>query len=159
MTKPNILMIYQTDPLVSSAQGGGVRHTQNLMWRIIEQGFQVIFLGATIGKKRDVVSPKNLEVIPVVSQDKKWLPFLFAIFFRLLFLRLDSNTVVHIQRTYFALPFLLIKKNIPLVCTIHGIAFTQLEINNPFVWKILSPVLNFIESRCVKRIDYMIALD
>ncbi len=159
MQKLHIVIIHQSNPLVSYAPGGGVRHTQNLVRHYLERGYQVTYLGASTHREEDTQLPDQLVFRPLVRQDTYWLPYFIKLVFTLLFFKYEQNMVFHIQRTYFAVPFLLVLRKAPLVCTLHGVTLNEMWLKRPRLRRIIYPVVIAFEWQCFRRINHLIFIN
>jgi glycosyltransferase involved in cell wall biosynthesis len=139
--------------------GGGKRYVQNLINNYINKKIHVTVIGAQTNLKTDLQEKEYLSFIPIVHTDSEWVPFFLNLFIKLPQLSNEKNTIFHIHRTYFAVPFLFFKKKAPLVCTVHGLSLDEMKLRRPFLRKILMPIYQVIERYCLQRINYFIAVN
>jgi L-malate glycosyltransferase len=115
-----ILMAYQTNYFAED-QGGGVRYVVNLTRALASTGVHVTFLGAGGYPK----SEGNVVYIPIAPAGAGTVRFFLGLLWaRLRHIRL-SESVVHVHRLYYVLPFL--GRRIRVVCTLHGRTFSVFE--------------------------------
>lgn len=151
-TRPNIIVVYQMDPF-GDGQGGGVRYVTNVLEGTKGLCNEILFLG--IGKTpRSQGSPV---VQPVTSTITTYPVFLFFLIWKLLTTNLDKYTVVHVHRSYYAIPFLLLKPGIKTVATLHGRTFSVFEQRfGSVALRSIRPLFSAIEKFALKRLDYIV---
>lgn len=146
-------MVYQSDPSLN-LQGGGVRYVQNLTKGLLSKlDICVMFLGTGRNKyKKD-----NLVFVPITKNKSGYIYFLFKLIIKLIFLKLPNDAIIHVHRLYFAIPFILLKPNHKIICTLHGRTFSVFESNyGSYVLQFVLPLFKYIEIFCLKKIDYLI---
>lgn len=147
-----IIQVYQSSPFENS-QGGGVRYVKNLVDGINNQGTKVLFLG--VGKEKK--SEGLLSFIPITGKQSGYIMFLLRLFVILPFINTKDYTVVHVHRLYFAIPFLLFKPKLKIVCSLHGRTFSVFESNyGSSMLRLVKPLFMFIERFTIKNIDQLI---
>jgi glycosyltransferase involved in cell wall biosynthesis len=147
-----IIQVYQTNPFENS-QGGGVRYVRNLLFGIKNYCSEILFLG--IGKREQ--QKNNIKLIPITSQMTNYIKFLSKLFFKLPFINTKNYQIVHVHRAYFAIPFILLKPNLKIVCTLHGRTFSVFESNfGTKKLKIVKPLFMMIEKFALKHIDFIV---
>lgn len=148
----NIIQVYQTNPF-EEGQGGGVRYVKNLLIGLKETCDSILFIG--IGPKKE--SKDNISLIPVTKELTGYIRFLFVLFLKLPFIDLGKYDIVHVHRLYFAIPFIILKPNIKIVCSLHGRTFSVFESN--YGSRLLSFVIILfkkVELFCLNKIDYLV---
>ncbi|MBT5491033.1 glycosyltransferase family 4 protein [bacterium] len=147
-----IIQVYQTNPF-KEGQGGGVRYVKNLLGGIKGSIDEVLFLG--LGEKEE--AKDNIKLIPVTKDMTRYVKFLFSLMIKLPFMDLSKYDVVHVHRLYFAIPFILLKPRLKIVCSLHGRTFSVFESNNSsFKLKLVKPFFMMIEKFAIKHIDYLV---
>jgi len=147
-----IIQVYQTDPFVEG-QGGGVRYVKNLLTGIKKDCSEILFLG--IGN--DEKNRDNIHLKPITKGMTGYIRFLFMLMLKLPFMNLSKYDVVHVHRLYFAIPFILLKPKLKIVCSLHGRTFSVFESNNGSLkLKIIKPIFLMIEKFAIKHIDYLV---
>lgn len=153
---PNHLyMVYQND-LNPKGQGGGVRYVQELLAYLLDRGWQVTFLGA--GDFAGKPHP-HLRFHRVSSLYCPWGTFLFGLGAFLWRHRFLPDSIVHVHRSYFALPFLVLKPGASLVCTLHGDTLLVLGGKSRLRRALVEPFFRLVEWLCLWGIDRIIAVD
>ena len=151
LKKPSVIQVYQTDPFLSG-QGGGVRYVKNLLEGTKSGCDKILFFGVgSDSKQRD-----NVSFVPVTKILGNYAFFLISLFFKILRMDLSSYDVVHVHRSYFAIPFLIAHPNLKIVCSLHGRTFSVIGTNAPLVSKLLIPLFRLIEFSCLRKIDTLV---
>lgn len=151
--KIKIVTTYMTNPF-ESGQGGGVRYVRNLIEKTNADGYKVLFFG--IGSSRKIFG--NTTLIPVTSRKYCGYPyFLIRLIFLLPFIDLSSYKVVHVHRAYFAIPFLILKPRLKVICSLHGRTFSVFEENfGQILMKLVYKFFSAIECFALKRIHFLV---
>lgn len=148
----NVIQVYQTNPF-KEGQGGGVRYVKNLLSGIKSNVDSILFLG--IGNKKE--RKDNIELFPVTKDMTGYIKFLFFLIIKLPFMDLSKYNIVHVHRLYFAIPFIIFKPRLKIVCSLHGRTFSVFESNNGSLkLKLLKPFFKIIEKFSIKNIDYLV---
>lgn len=147
-----IIQVYQTNPF-EEGQGGGVRYVINLLNEIKSNCDEILFLG--IGENH--LKDDNIEFISITGTLTSYVYFLFKLMIKLLFINTTKYDVVHVHRLYFAIPFILLKPKLKIVCSLHGRTFSVFESNyGSWKLKIIKPIFMMIEKFSIKHIDYFV---
>lgn len=148
-----VVTTYMTNPF-EPGQGGGVRYVRNLLAATDERGVKVLFLG--IGSSERTEGATTL--IPITSRKYcGYLYFLIRLMIRLPFLDLSSYKVVHVHRSYFAIPFILLKPNLKIVCSLHGRTFAVFQENfGSGMFSLVKKIFMAIELFALRNIDYLV---
>ena len=147
-----IIQVYQTNPFIEG-QGGGVRYVKNLLSGIKKDCSEILFLG--IGE--DEINEDNILLKPITKEMTGYIKFLFTMMLKLPFINLSKYDVVHVHRLYFAIPFILLKPKLKIVCSLHGRTFSVFESNNGSLkLKIIKPLFLMIEKFSIRNIDYLV---
>ncbi|MCB1176463.1 MAG: glycosyltransferase family 4 protein [Leptospiraceae bacterium] len=149
--KINLIEIYQSDPF-DNLQGGGVRYVKNLTLSL-KGCNKILFLG--VGKKEYV--RENISFSPITKKMTEYVQFLIRLSFHIVFKKLNSYQIAHVHRLYFALPFILLKPKLKLVCTIHSPSFNvfKSKYGNTLLY-FIRPFFKLIEIFCIKNIDHLV---
>jgi glycosyltransferase involved in cell wall biosynthesis len=154
-TAKHLYMVYQTD-LDPKGQGGGVRYVQELLEYLLDRGWRVDFLGA--GEFAGKPHP-HLRFHGVSSLYCPWTTFFFGLGAFLWRQRSLPDSVVHVHRCYFALPFIFLKPASKLVCTLHGDTLLVLGGRRPALRRLVEPFFRLVELFCLGRLNRIIAVD
>lgn len=147
-----IIQVYQTNPF-KDGQGGGVRYVKNLLHGIKTHCDEILFLG--IGKEKG--KEENIKLEPITSGMTRYIKFLFLLMLKLPFMDLSKYDIVHVHRIYFAIPFILLKPKLKIVCSLHGRTFSVFESNyGSWKLKLVKPLFMTIERFAIKHIDYLV---
>jgi len=147
-----ILTVYQTNPL-AAGQGGGVRYVRNLLAEQRNFCDEVLFFG--VGPRAE--SAEHLRFLPLTAELGGYPRFLFKLGWKLLFLDAKDYALVHVHRLYFAIPFLLLKPKLPVVCTLHGRTFSVFGDRFGGAWlKLVMPIFKAIERFALKRVRRLV---
>lgn len=147
-----IIQVYQTNPF-KDGQGGGVRYVRNLLRGIKNDCEKILFFG--IGDREQ--HQGSIELYPIRSEMTGYIKFLLFLMLKLPFIDLSKYDVIHVHRLYFAIPFILLKPNLKIVCSLHGRTFSVFESNNGSLkLKIVKPIFMMIEKFAIKNIDYLV---
>ena len=144
-----VIQVYQTNPFING-QGGGVRYVKNLVSGLKISVDNILFLG--IGDSKKTVGNINLQ--PITNKITGYIYFLCVLMCKLPFLNLSQYDVVHVHRLYFAIPFIILKPRLKIVCSLHGRTFTVFESNYGKL-KLLKPLFVLIERFSIKHIDVL----
>jgi len=147
-----IIQVYQTNPF-EDGQGGGVRYVKNLLNGIKGNCSEILFIGVGAKyKKKD-----NIELLPITKDVTGYIKFLFLLILKLPFIDLSKYEIVHVHRLYFAIPFILLKPKLKIVCSLHGRTFSVFESNNGnWKLKLVRPFFMIIEKFSIKHIDCLV---
>lgn len=148
-------MVYQTD-LNPDALGGGIRYVQELVTYLLKAGWEISFLGAGNFKG---VEHSNLRFYRMCRLDAVWPIFFLGIAQFLLQNWNLPNGIIHVHRGYFAIPFLLLKPQTPVVCTLHGETLLVLGGKSKVLRWLVTPFFRPIELLALKGIDRVIVVD
>lgn len=147
-----VIQVYQTNPFFQG-QGGGVRYVNNLTLCLKQKVEKILFLG--IGGSE--VRKDNIHFKPITSKLTGYFSFLVKLFFLLPFMNLKEYEIVHVHRLYFAIPFILLKPRLKIVCSLHGRTFSVFESRHGTgLLNLVQPIFKVIEKFCIKRIDYLV---
>jgi glycosyltransferase involved in cell wall biosynthesis len=148
----NIIQVYQTNPF-EEGQGGGVRYLKNLIFGINEKCEGILFFG--IGEHHQ--KQNNIKLIPVTRKLTGYITFLVLLMIKLPFLNLTKYDVVHVHRLYFAIPFIIFKPKLKIVCSLHGRTFSVFESNHGSkMMNVVKFFFKIIERYCIRKIDYLV---
>jgi glycosyltransferase involved in cell wall biosynthesis len=147
-----IVMVYQTDPFRDSG-GGGITYLQNLVSGMSEFDDPILFLGA--GHEKETRG--QVTFVPVCPPQRSFPVFMFRLFFYCLTNRFTGNTIVHVHRLYFALPFLWFARKTKVVCSLHGWTFWLFRKRfGALAHKILEPLVRAMESYVLRRVAFFV---
>ena len=148
----DIIKVYQTNPF-EEGQGGGVRYIKNLISGLKDSCDSILFIG--IGPKKE--SRGNISLIPVTKELTGYIRFLFVLFLKLPLMNLGKYDIVHVHRLYFAIPFIILKPNLKIVCSLHGRTFSVFESNyGSTLLSVFKRLFKKIELFCLKKIDFLV---
>jgi len=148
----NIIQVYQTNPF-EEGQGGGVRYVKNLLSGLKTSCDSILFIG--IGPKKE--SKGNISLIPVTKELTGYIRFLFVLFLKLPFMNLSKYDIIHVHRLYFAIPFIILKPHLKIVCSLHGRTFSVFESNyGSGLLSIFKILFKKIELFCLNKINYLV---
>ena len=160
MNKNNIqyglVLAHSTDPNVEII-GGGTRYMRSLLRQAIKKGMEVNFIGVKIGN----LSQRSFEYafIPLVKGSDKWWRYFFSSLFKVPFLKLDPDSIIHVQRLLYLLPYVVFHPSNPKVLTSDQPMVTALMSYPKIFLKLLVHLFNAIERFILKRIDAVIAAE
>ena len=147
-----IVMVYQTDPFRDSG-GGGIRYLQNLVDGLERYGDPILFLGA--GKEMETRG--QVTFVPICAPKRPFPVFMFKLFLYCLNNRFPNNSVVHVHRLYFALPFLWFARTTKVVCSLHGWTFWVFRKRfGALAHGILHPFVRAFEGYVLRRLAFFV---
>jgi len=150
--KTKVVMVYQTNPFHDSG-GGGIRYLQNLVSGMSKYNTDILFVGA--GK--EVESKGRVEFIPVCRAGQSFPVFFLGLFLYCIKNTFPPNTVVHVHRLYFALPFIWFARKTKVVCSLHGWTFWGFQKRfGALAHGIFQPIVRAIEAYVLPRLDYFV---
>jgi glycosyltransferase involved in cell wall biosynthesis len=113
-----VIIVAPIDPFASTASGIK-SYTLNLILNLTKNGIGSTLLGVTNSKITEKTE-LDFEFIPVANKRVSGYVFFFHLFKTLLFLNIDKNVIIHAQRPDYILPFILLHRKNPKICTLHG---------------------------------------
>lgn len=113
-----VMIIAPIDPFASIASGVKT-YTLNLISYLAKKNINSILLGITNSEIIKETS-LNFEFIPVANKKISGYIYLIYLFRASIFLKISTDTVIHAQRPDYLLPFILLYRRNPKVCTLHG---------------------------------------
>ena len=119
-----IIQVYQCNPF-EEGQGGVVRYVTNLVGGLKNYCDEILFIGLGAKKKKK----DNIWLFPITKRITGYIHFLLVLIIKLPFMDLSNYKLVHVHRLYFAVPFILLKPRLNVVCTLHGRTFSVFESN------------------------------
>lgn len=147
-----VVMVYQTNPFRDSG-GGGIRYLQNLVSGMSEYDADILFIGAG----REAESQGRVHFVPVCGAGRSFPVFFLGLFICCLRSTFPPNTVVHVHRLYFALPFLWFSRNTRVICSLHGWTFWLFRKHfGALAHGILQPIVRATEAYVLRRVDYFV---
>ncbi|MDB4792839.1 glycosyltransferase family 4 protein [bacterium] len=148
----NVIQVYQTDPF-NDGQGGGVRYVRNLVFGLSGYCDSILFIG--IGSKKH--KKGNISNIPITKGLTGYIRFLITLLIKLPFINLRKYDIVHVHRLYFAIPFIILKPGLKVVCSLHGRTFSVFESKyGSKTLGLVRMIFEKIELFCLKNIDYLV---
>lgn len=151
-----IAIIYHLDPS-HEGKGGAVRYINNLIRYLLKENIDTTLIGAQITEQS--FRHDKFNYIPVIRNSNVWWKYLIALFFKLPFLNLPKDMVIHIHRIEYALPFVIFCRDNLLIYTIHGTRLATAKNTYPsYAYKIVDKVYFFYERSIFSRIDKIIAV-
>lgn len=149
-------MIYHLDPS-HDGKGGAVRYINNLITDLLDNDIDITLIGAQITEQS--FKHKRFNYIPVLKGSNIWWKYLLALLFKLPFLKLTDDTIIHIHRIEYALPFIIFYRNNPLIYTIHGGRLgTAKSEYSKFKYILIDNVYSLYEKLAFNRIDKIISV-
>lgn len=150
-----VVVPYMVD-MTSPNMGGGIRYVTNIIEGVgrVKRDVRFTVLGVKTEKHGRGTVPFNVDFIPLLKESN-FVAYLGSLSFYLLRNPLPSGQIVHIHRTYFAIPFLLLSMNPRLVFTLHSKSFEFVKIHYPKYFHLIrffySP-LEYLILQCAKHI-------
>lgn len=153
-----IILAHPIDP-ESPRLGGANRYVFNII-KCLEQcnlSDKLLVLGTKLIQKNS--SKFKFEFVPILKgTDNAWL-YILKLTVALPFLRLPKNAIVHVQRTYFMIPFILWKPNYIKIVTMHTMPLEYVRVNHPLLYKLIFRLYLLLEKAIVRRLDILIAVN
>lgn len=112
-----IVQIYHLDPSFDG-KGGAIRYINDLITNLLNERINVKLIGVQITTQ--TFRHYHFEYIPIIKNSSKWYMYLFKLFLKLPYLKLPTDSIIHVHRIEYIAPFMLFYRNYPLVYTIHG---------------------------------------
>jgi glycosyltransferase involved in cell wall biosynthesis len=157
---PHVWIAHPFHPVLSGP-GGGVSYILWLAKELSRAGFPVTLLGAGPPQEEPGIDGVNFVSVSRVppSGSWSWIPYLFGLAVFALKNRNTRNTLIHLQRTYFALPFILLRVGAAMVCTIHGGPTDFLSIRTSRRGlKLIGKLRQLVDDYCLSRTQSIIAV-
>jgi glycosyltransferase involved in cell wall biosynthesis len=150
--KTKVAMVYQTNPFRDSG-GGGIRYLQNLVGGMSEYDAEILFIGAG----REAESQGRVQFVPVCGAGRSFPVFFLGLFIYCLRNTFTPNTVVHVHRLYFALPFLWFARKTKVICSLHGWTFWVFRKRfGKLAHGLLQPIVRATEAYVLRQVDYFV---
>lgn len=147
-----VVMVYQTN-LFRDSGGGGIRYLQNLVGGMSEYNADILFIGAS----QEAESKGGVEFVPVCGTGRSFPVFFLGLFLYCIRNTFPPNTVVHVHRLYFALPFLWFAPKTKVICSLHGWTFWVFRKRfGALAHGILQPIVRATEAYVLRRVDYFV---
>lgn len=103
--------------------GGGIEsYVENLLKNLSIKGYEV----SLIGYDPDPIKDSDYQYYPIVKRDNRWI-YLLKLYFKAPFIKIFEEDILHFHRLDDMLPFLILNKKSPKVCTLHGKIFENVE--------------------------------
>lgn len=135
--------------------GGSEAYTSNLLNFFVKNGFDVKLIGVSDSLKATASSEYTF--ISLVNKSKiNSFNFQIYLFISNLFFRLPNESIIHVQRPDFLLPFILFQPLNPKICTLHGRILESVRLKKS---PLIAYIYQAIESWCLRRADQIIAVD
>jgi len=161
-----IAMVYNYDPLTPE-MGGGRTYAENLVDFLVNRGIDVKLFGINKSNSDSEEYRKfDYQFIPVTKRTilnrgdvGTWWKYLIRLFIIVPFQELSADTIVHSHRTYFMLPFILLKPKNPKICTLHMKPLEFMKVEYPQYHRFINRLHKIIEGYCLKRMNLAIAIN
>lgn len=136
------------DPF-NDSQGGGVTYIRNLLK---EQSlhYDVLFLGSG----DTPLSKGSIDFVPITKSPGNFIVFNIKVIWWIWMNRPEYD-IVHVHRSYFAIPFLHNRKA-KIIVTLHSRTFDVVKERLGILSKLLIPVYRKIESYSLRRIHFIV---
>lgn len=152
-----IVIVYTYDPS-KLQEGGGIRYTHNLIDGILEKNIDVTLLGVQLAIKQTYEHP-HFTFVPILHKSETWWRYFFNLFFKAQFISFSDSALIHTQRTYFMLPFILFHRKNSKICTLHMKPLEFVKVQYPRYFKYVDKIHKIVEGFCINRIDMLIAIN
>lgn len=135
--------------------GGGTRYMRYLLRQAIKREIKVKFVGVKLDDS--IRNPTNYIFIPLVKSTDKWWRYLIISLFKVPFLGLEPDEIIHVHRLIYLLPYVLFYPSNPKVCTSdRPLVAASKRYPYPIYW-LISKLFYIVERYIMKRIDAVIA--
>jgi len=138
-------------------QGGAVRYTIGLVNYLSSQGIDVTLLGVL---NKELIKRNLKPTLSFISINGpaswKWYIYFFGLIFKLPFLKLHRNAVIHTSRLEFMVPFIIYYPKNPKVVTLGGRQLLVFSLRHPILFKTLGSLLFLGIKILLQRVDCVI---
>ena len=151
-----LVLAYPTDPN-TEIMGGMTRYFRFLLRQALKKGMKVKFVGVKLGNNLQYESAFSF--IPIVRGTDKWWIYFVVSFFRVPFLKIERDEIIHSGRLIFLLPYILFHPYNPKVLTSDE---PRLAANLAYprpIYALLSAIYSLIEHFMLKRINAVISAE
>ena len=157
-THTYIILAHPIDP-ASPRLGGANRYVLNIIKCLERHNLldRLIFIGVKLSEKS--VSGYKFKFVPILEENDNVLFYLLKLIIVLPLLKLPKHGIVHVQRTYFMIPFILWKPNYVKIVTMHTMPLEYLRVNYPSLYKLVFKLYIVFEKMLVKKLDIIIAVN
>jgi glycosyltransferase involved in cell wall biosynthesis len=167
-----VIMVYPLDPSKLEG-GGGIRYVHNLITNYLDRGIKVKLLGINLVEEQTfkhplfklvvIQEPHKLKIpqfFPQIVKDIVLIShFLFGLTLESLRVKTSNDSVIHAHRSYFLLPFILFCPKTTKICTLHMKPLEYVKVEHHSYFKFINFIYRKIESLCLKKTDYIIAIN
>jgi glycosyltransferase involved in cell wall biosynthesis len=146
------------------ASGIGV-YIDELTSELLKQNAHVVQVTGS-GASADTISSKtgnndlDKRDVRVITTSRKTsrsnLGFILKLTFKMPFIKLNKNSIIHAQRPELLLPFIWFKSKNPRVCTLHGSSYKGVALKHSSLY---SSFYKKLERYCLMRAEKIIAVD
>lgn len=151
-----MILPYIYDP-TKLKEGGGIRYTHNLVHYLLKNKFKVSVLGVKLTEKQTNISP-NFSFIPILDKSESWWKYFIKLTLKTPFFNFSKLAIVHTQRSYFMIPFILFYPTNPKICTLHMKPLEFVKVEYPRYLKYIQFIYSTLESFCLNKMDVCIAV-
>jgi len=151
-----VVLAHPVDALTCQ-QGGAVRYIISLVNYLSSQGIDVTLLGVLDkGLIKRNLKPTFRFVSINGHASWKWYIYLFGLIFKLPFLRLHRNAIIHTARLEFMVPFIIYYPKNPKVVALGGRQLLVFSSRHPILFKTLGSLLFLGIKIVLQRVDCVI---
>lgn len=149
-------MIYHLDPS-HDGKGGAVRYINSLIRNLLTEGVNVTLIGSQIVDQ--TFTHEKFSYVPIVKNNNAWWRYLIALFLKLPFLKLPPDTIIHVHRIEYIIPFMFFNRNNPLIYTIHGERLGTARSNySTFKYQLVDKIFFLYEKLVFNRVNKIIVV-
>lgn len=150
-----VIQVYHHDPC-DKGKGGVVRYISNLLKYLPKKGVKTSLYGAGIIECDDTF---NFEFKPIIKGSNDFLRYFLNLFLKLPFLRIDEGITMHMHRIEYVIPFVIFKRNNPVLLTLHGERLaTARSTYSKNVFRIIDKLYYLLEKIAFKRANSIVAV-
>lgn len=144
-------IIYHLDPSFDG-KGGAVRYVNNLIRGLLEEEIDTTLIGAQVVEQ--TFTHTKFNYVPIIKNSDVWWKYLLALFFKLPFMKLPTDMIIHVHRIEYALPFIIFCRKNPLIYTVHGERLATAKSNYPkYVYILIDKLYYIYESILFQKVD------
>lgn len=149
-----VIQVYHHDPC-NKGKGGAVRYLSNLLEFLSQKQIKTSLYGV---KSIECMANFNFKFEPIIKGSNGFFRYLLNLLFKLPFLNIDKETIIHVHRIEYVLPFVIFKRNNPLLLSIHGERLaTARSKYSKNVFHIIDKIYYILEKIAFKRITCSVA--
>lgn len=123
------------------------------------KGIKVTLFGVDTGKcQENELDTLKISFVPIIKSSATWWRYLIKLTFRLPFMRIPKESVIHVHRIEYVLPFIISKRKNPVVLTLHGERLATAKVKYQKAFPLIEAIYRILEYFIFKRANVIVAV-